>query len=453
MNRLLPPYCVPQQRRPSKAALVPKIRNAADQWRADGYPGATDTTKRLFQFWFEQDHKVGRKGRPQEFGYYFCQREAIETLVYLFEVRRLRSLYDLARNFPPEHPFLIVPGEDRLPRYVFKMATGSGKTKVMSLAIVWSYFNAIFEPNSPLPRTFLVIAPNVIVYERLKVDFADGHIFDEDPLIPPEWRADWQMSVVLRDNPSSPSTLGAVYLTNIHRLYDAPTDRAARNETPEMTGVMGPPVRRNATVTGEALRDMVLRHGELMVIDDEGHHLHNEDLEWRKVILGLHERLQAQGASGLTCQLDFTATPKHQNGALFREIIVDYPIAQAVEDGIVKRPIMGELSGVIEQQSKKASIRYRDRLTAGIQKWREFWGEFQKTGKKPVLFIMTEDTDDADDIAGWLETQRDFAGHVLTYIRTERARSLRPRATSLLLSNCERQHGRWIAMKTLIGPS
>ena len=109
MNRLLPPYAVPRERRPSKAALVPGIRPAVDQWRAQGYPGATDTTKHLLQYWFEQDHRVRRQSRPQEFGYYFCQREAIETLIYLYEVRQLRSLYDLARNFPPERPFLISP--------------------------------------------------------------------------------------------------------------------------------------------------------------------------------------------------------------------------------------------------------------------------------------------------------------------------------------------------------
>jgi len=419
MNRLLPPYVVPEQRRPSKAALVPGIRTAVDQWRANGYAGATDTTRRLLQYWFEQDHRVGLRGRPREFGYYFCQREAIETLIYLYEVRQLHSLYDLSRNFPPERPFLISPGEDRFARYVFKMATGSGKTKVMSLAVVWSYFNALFEPNSPTPRVFLIIAPNVIVYERLKVDFADGRIFAEDPLIPPEWRGHWQMSVVLRDNPSLPSALGAVYLTNVQRLYDAPVDRAARNETAEMTGVMRPPVRTDAAMTGEALRDMVIRHGELMVINDEGHHLHNEDLEWHKVIVGLHEKLQNRGVTGLAGQLDFTATPKHQNGALFREIIVDYPIAQAVEDGIVKRPIMGELSGIIEQESRRPSVKFRDRLTAGIRKWREFWERLEKTGKKPVLFVMTEDTDSADDIAGWLEQQKDFAGHVLN-IHTNR---------------------------------
>lgn len=420
MNRLLPPYAIPRQRRPSRAALVPKIRTAVDEWRAGGYQGATDTTRRLLQFWFEEDHRAGAGKRPHEFGYYFCQREAIETLIYLYEVRQLRSLYDLARNFTPERPFTIIPEEDRFTRYVFKMATGSGKTKVMSLAVVWSYFNAVFEPNSALPRTFLVIAPNVIVYERLKVDFADGRIFVRDPLIPPEWQGDWQMTVVLRETPSPPSTLGALYLTNVQRLYEAPADRAARKETPEMTALLGPRVRPDAVATGHALRDMVSRHGELMVLNDEGHHLHNEDLEWHKVIVGLHESLQARGTPGLASQLDFTATPKHQNGALFREIIVDYPIAQAVDDGIVKRPVMGELSGVIEQESKRASVKYRDRLIAGIRKWHEMNDRLKQSGKKPVLFVMAQDTKAADDIHDWLETQAGFAGHVLN-IHTNRS--------------------------------
>ena len=118
MNRLLPPYCVPQHRRPSKASLVPKIRQAVDQWRAEGYPGITKTTGRLLQYWFQQDHRVKKGKRGQEFGYFFCQREAIETLIYIYEVRQLRSLYDLARNYPPERPFLIQPGEDLFARYV-----------------------------------------------------------------------------------------------------------------------------------------------------------------------------------------------------------------------------------------------------------------------------------------------------------------------------------------------
>ena len=68
---------------------------------------------------------------------------------------------------------------------------------------------------------------------------------------------------------------------------------------------------------------------------------HTDDLEWNKVIAGMDEELTTTTGAGLRAQLDFTATPKHTTGALFQEIVVDYPIAQAVEDGIVKRPILG----------------------------------------------------------------------------------------------------------------
>ena len=414
---LLNPYAVPQgERRPSKALLVPKIRNAVEQWRSERYSGATDTTKRLLQYWFENDHKVGRGKSAAEFRYYFCQREAIETLIHLYEVRKLRSMFDLARNFPPEQgQFWLDPNDDDRARYVFKMATGSGKTKVMSMAIVWSHLNAVLEPGADTPRTFLLIAPNVIVYERLRADFEDGRIFREDPLIPPEFQANWQFSVALRDNPSAPATLGALYLTNVQRLYDAPADRASRNESPAMTGVLGPRVRPDAARSGEALRDLIANRGDkrVLVMNDEGHHLHDDDLEWAKIIARLNETLAERGG-GVAAQLDFTATPKHQDGRLFREIVMDYPIAQAVEDGIVKRPILGELAGVVDLQSDDAANRYRDRLTAGITKWREINAEMEKSGKKPVLFVMTESTKAANQVANWLEGQEGFAGRVLT---------------------------------------
>ena len=412
---LLNPYAVPQgERRASKALLVPKIRNAVAQWRDAEYPGATDTTKRLLQHWFENDHKVGRGKSAAEFRYYFCQREAVETLIYLYEARRLRSMFDLARNFPPEQgQFWLDPNDDDLARYVFKMATGSGKTKVMSMAVVWSYLNAVLEPGSEMPRAFLLIAPNVIVYERLKTDFEDGAIFREDPLIPPEHQAHWQFSVVLRDNPSAPQTRGALYLTNVQRLYDAPADRASRNESPAMTGVLGPRVRPDAALTGERLRDLVARHDRILVMNDEGHHLHDDDLEWAKVIAGLNAKIAERGG-GVAAQLGFTATPKHQDGRLFREIVVDYPLADAVADGIVKKPILGELAGLVDLQSDDAAVRYRDRLTAGVTKWREINAKMEQSGKKPVLFVMAENTKSADQIADWLEGQAGFAGAVLT---------------------------------------
>jgi type III restriction enzyme len=99
------------------------------------------------------------------------------------------------------------------------MATGSGKTYAMALIIVWSYFNRIIESNLRYPDNFLIIAPNVVVYERLAKDFADNKIFYSLPLIPPAWKHRWALKVTLRgdDSPLNPS--GNIIVNNIQQLY------------------------------------------------------------------------------------------------------------------------------------------------------------------------------------------------------------------------------------------
>jgi type III restriction enzyme len=118
----------------------------------------------------------------------------------------------------------VDPEKDLWAKYAFKMATGAGKTKVMSLAIVWSYFHALRESESLMARHFVIIAPNITVFERLKEDFepptGGPNIFELDPLIPTAWKGDWNLTTVLQDQAGGAITGGALYLTNIHRLYD-----------------------------------------------------------------------------------------------------------------------------------------------------------------------------------------------------------------------------------------
>ena len=118
--------------------------------------------------------------------------------IYLIEVRGLRSLSSLIFEYGGANAEIealgVNPEEDEWPRYAFKLATGAGKTKCMSLAIVWSYFHALREGGSEMARHFVIIAPNLTVFERLKEDFKPEmgkDIFMQDPLIPPEWRGDW----------------------------------------------------------------------------------------------------------------------------------------------------------------------------------------------------------------------------------------------------------------------
>jgi len=111
-----------------------------------------------------------------------------------------------------------LPPED-LRRFAFKMATGSGKTWVMAMAVVWSYFHKKLVPASPLSTNFLIVAPNVIVYQRLERDFAANRIFYELPLIPPEWRGAFSQKVILRGEAAEPDPSGNLLLTNVQQLY------------------------------------------------------------------------------------------------------------------------------------------------------------------------------------------------------------------------------------------
>ena len=162
------------------APCVPALRKLVAEWRDNGYKGVTSTTRTLLNYWFFTDHRLPT---CQLFTYHEAQREAIETLIYVYEVEQVRSRKDLLEKYISSKTELRLPAYDEFARYCTKMATGSGKTKVMSLAIVWHYFNAVRENDNDFAKTFLILAPNVIVFDRLRSDFEGGRIFNNDPLM------------------------------------------------------------------------------------------------------------------------------------------------------------------------------------------------------------------------------------------------------------------------------
>ena len=392
-------------RRRSGIVIAQNLRAAVKEWRDNFYVGASETTRHLLHHWFGREHDRREVGGPAEFRYYFCQHEAIETLIYLKEVRRLERLSQVMAEFggqyAEEAALGITDEEDAWTRYAFKMATGSGKTKVMSLAIVWSYFHALRESESPMTRHFVVVAPNLTVFERLKEDFkpegGGPDIFDKDPLIPTEWRGDWNLSVVLQDEASGAATGGVLYLTNIHRLFDNTKRKAASGETFDW---MGPAVSKaKALDTGAELRDRITSHPRLMLMNDEAHHLWDPDSAWNEAITWVHETCRKRGGDGLVGQLDFSATPKDNKANYFKHIICDTPLGEAVDAGIVKTPIIGRAGKLVEQATDNAAWKYEMHLKLGYERWRRSQQEWEKSGKKPLLFVMCEDTTAADQIA------------------------------------------------------
>ena len=405
------PAVIQKGRAPSKITIVNNLRHELDQWRSHDYPGASDTTRELLNHWFLRDHLlINGEGVPQEFRYYFCQREAIEAFIYLMEVRRLRTLSALVAEFGGENAEIAALGitetEDLWPRFAFRVATGAGKTKIMSLTIVWSYFHALRESDSPMARNFLVIAPNLTVFERLKQDFGDGRVFDTDPLIPSAWRGDWNLSVVLQDEASGAATGGTLYLTNIHRLFEKKSRGRAEKD---LYPWAGPAVSRaSALDTGEALRKRVTSHPDLMVINDEAHHLWDPDSAWMEALDFFNEAYLHRNGHGLAAQLDFSATPKDNKGNLFKHIVTDSPLGEAVDAGIVKVPIIGHVGELKERPLDDASYRYDEHLRLGYARWQKSAEEWKQSGKKPLLFVMCEDTEAADQITRRLNTDPTF---------------------------------------------
>ncbi|MGA2037587.1 MAG: DEAD/DEAH box helicase family protein, partial [Acidimicrobiales bacterium] len=378
------------------APCVPDIRKAVEGWRKAKYKGATATTKALFNYWFGTDHRLPDR---RSFHYYYAQQEALETLVWLYEVEQVRRHRDLVERFA-KVPGIHVLQYDDYARYAIKMATGSGKTKVMALTVAWQYFNAVAEGRDDYAKTFLVIAPNVIVFERLRSDFGGGRVFKTDPIIPPELRIFWEMDFYMRGDPERASSQGALYLTNIQQFYER-AGTADSDEPEVMTDVLGPIPSASTTGVEDFDDRIAARRVPALVINDEGHHLHDEDSEWSKVIRRLHH----ENADGLIGQLDFSATPRYQKGGLFTWTVFDYPLKQAIIDGVVKRPMKGVTAGLNEAPSDAASVKYQGYITAGVERWREYRDQLKPLGKKPVLFVMLNGTAEADDVGGYLRVK------------------------------------------------
>jgi type III restriction enzyme len=345
----------------------------------------------------------------------------LETIIYLYDVVGIKDKYDLMR-FDSSGAVSTGMFDETWRRLVVKMATGAGKTKVLSLALAWSYFHKLYEPESELARNFLVIAPNIIVLDRIKRDFSGLRIFFEDPVIPDNgvdgrnWRDDFQLTLHLQDEVRITRPTGNIFLTNIHRVYAGDDLPASPDDENTMEYFLG---KRPTGATTDSKVDlgMIVRDiDELVVLNDEAHHIHDPRMAWFKSIEDIHNRLKQKGAA-LSLQVDVTATPKHNNGAIFVQTVADYPLVEAISQNVVKHPVLPDAASrakLIEQKSAKYTEKYADYIHLGVIEWRKAYTEHEKLGKKAILFVMTDDTKNCDDVAEYLEGHYpDLKGAVL----------------------------------------
>ena len=320
---------------------------------------------------------------------------------------------------------------------------------MLSLLIAWSFFHRLYESGSMLSRNVLLIAPNIIVLDRLRADFDGLRIFFKDPVLPDNghagqnWRDDFQLTLHLQDDVRVVRDVGNLFLTNIHRVYLGdvreptlededlrdyflqPFDARPRGKTTD-----------SKTDLGELIRDI----DELAVFHDEAHHIHDPRMAWFGSIRDIQHRM-LQKDRRLALQIDVTATPRHDNGAIFVQTVSDYPLVEAIHQGVVKHPVLPDAASRARLQEQPSAIfheKFADYLALGVEEWQKSFDEHQRLGQKAVLFVMVDDTRNCDDVGAHLERIcPELQGAVLV-IHTKKNGDIAENATGKDLAELER---------------
>jgi type III restriction enzyme len=292
--------------------LVNQIRPRVKSWRENGYPNITGLTRKLLAFWKDETQRQPSKRL------FWCQIEAVETAIWLTEAN------------PAERQGIDIP-DDRSgwERQCLKLATGTGKTVVMSMLIAWQALNKIANPKDPrFSKNILVIAPGLTVKDRLQV-------------LLPESEDNFYQAFVLVDSSMWQELLNSkITVTNWHTL--APIDENS-----------GPKVVKKGLESDEAFVRRVLpdfgNATNILVINDEAHHCHRptgdeEESEKEKATIWISGIDRIHSARGVLKAYDLTATPFKPTGKnihgeqLFSWIVSDFGLNDAIESGLVKTP-------------------------------------------------------------------------------------------------------------------
>jgi type III restriction enzyme len=321
--------------------LVNQIRPRVKAWREADYPGVTGITKRLLKHWSDPEQRDSSRR------FFFCQLEAIETLIWLTEAPA------------SERVGIDVPSDGgEFPRLCAKMATGSGKTIVMAMLIAWQVLNKVTYPQDKrFSKNILVIAPGLTVKKRLEVLIPGnrGNYYAEFQVIPPGLEDKLRQGQTCR-----------VLLHNWHKL-DWETEEQIRKK--RSVDKRGP--KSDEAYVREVLDEMATAQN-IVVINDEAHHawrvppksripgVSKDELEEAtKWIGGLDRINRARGI--LTC-FDLTATPFAPTGrksgeeTLFGWIVSDFGLNDAIESGLVKTP------RVVVRDNGKLTSKYKSRF-------------------------------------------------------------------------------------------
>ncbi|MGX5717964.1 DEAD/DEAH box helicase family protein [Arthrobacter sp. MAHUQ-56] len=419
----------------------------------------TPVTAELIKYWFQEDYV---QLRPANF--HAGQRAAILHIIYAHEVLKAPNLEYLYRQIATDALLSgdtlgeVTRKQNGHPKYAAKMATGTGKTWVLNALLIWQYLNSREYPDDQrFTSNFLLVAPGLIVYDRLldsflgkerdgERDFEASDIFlNQEIFIPDNYRDQVfgfvKASVVTKTDIGKKVTgSGLIAVTNWHLLAgvedpdfvpetDAPGTDIDAKAAIESFFPISPGL--NAGNSLDVLDRKHLRGGplewlkdlpSLMVFNDEAHHIHSikkgqqvDEVEWQK---SLTEIASTKGHRFI--QVDFSATPYNEVGAgakkglkYFPHIVVDFDLKEAMRSGLVKSLALDkrkEIAAMPLDFSAERDARgkviglspgQRTMLRAGLTKLSMLESSFENVDpdKHPKLMIVCEDT----SVTGFVE--------------------------------------------------
>ena len=448
----------------------------------------TPVTRDLLRFWFQDAFCETRR-----FNFHDGQKQAILNTVYMHEVLETKNVMDMYMSVHPEllqEMDLLNLKQDKYihPKYAIKMATGTGKTWVLNALLIWQYLNAKHEKehSGMFTKNFLLVAPGLIVYERLldaylgkehEVGTRDFEESDfkkfEELFVPPAYKAEIfgfiQANVARKEEIGKKVTgEGLIAITNWHLLTGEEDHKEASSplEDPSMVLKAVMPITPGTTAGHalDALDNLFLKGKELdyladlpdlVVFNDEAHHIHEFkkagevfEVEWQKSLLKIAEPKKAN-----FIQIDFSATPYNVTGSgqrrkrhFFPHIIVDFDLRTAIKKGFVKTIALDKRKEIASlplefkaERDGKAVVGLSEgqkiMLRAGLKKLEILEKEFVAltcdedgvSNKYPKMFVICEDTKVAPHVVEFLTQFEGLSDDDVIEIHSDRKGNITPK--------------------------
>ena len=404
---------------------INQIRREVAAWRAAGWPGAGQRTRRLLDFWNSGE------AEPRPF---FAQREAVETAIWLHEAGpQLDKRNKLEwRDVDLKLGRANAEWNDGVPRIALKMATGAGKTMVMAMLMVW---HAV---NRGMPRDFLIVAPNLTVMERLQELKPNDSAGRLRGLTPRQYQAALGRLRV--------SILNFQKFQHQNRLWvDGQGD--VPSGTIKKLLATDPEIVSKWEETDEAMLDRLLKSHRaaerIVVINDEAHHCYRppeagrtsreeKDDEqmaslWFSAVKAIHAEGRLEQVYDLSATPMYLRKPGALNSPIFPWTVSDYPLSDAIEAGLTKIPrvpVRDDSSDPEDPVYRNVYRRSEKRLDGGnmqdparslLDEMHAHYRErvepaYRGSGIVPAMIVVANTIANAEQLYRWIAGYQDAEG-------------------------------------------